>query len=90
MPQAALEGLYGAGQGSADVAEVLPDGLKLKLVGDPFNQYLSQRMYFIKWSIRRFLVSDSGMISFVNNYNQGGFFRETMFSIPEFEYEAAS
>jgi hypothetical protein len=70
-------------QKSADVAEVLPDGLKLKLVGDPFNQYLSQRMYFIKWSIRRFLVSDSGMISFVNNYNQGGGFRETMFDIPE-------
>jgi hypothetical protein len=75
----------------ADIVEALPDGLKLKLADDPlreyhtYNYYISQRMYFVKWAGRHFLLSDSNIIAFVNEYNQGGGSRETMSGIPELD-----
>jgi hypothetical protein len=75
-------GLYGAGHGQ--IAQVLPDGLMLNLTTE--DRVLSRHVYFVRWGQRRFLVAESSILRFVNDYNQGGFFREEMFGIPEFEY----
>jgi len=73
-------GLYGGDHG--EIVEALPDGLTLKLVfGSPKNSFLSERMYFVRWNSARFLVPDWQMKQFVNNYNEGGFARESMFGI---------
>jgi len=73
-------GLYGGDHG--DVVEALPDGLRLKLVfGSAKESFLSERVYFVKWGPHRFLVPEWQMMEFVNNYNEGGFARETMFGI---------
>ncbi len=74
-------GLYGGDHG--DVLEALPDGLRLKLVfGNARNSFLSERIYFVKWGAERFLVPDWLMLQMVNNYNQEGFTRSSMFGIP--------
>ncbi|MBI1190208.1 MAG: hypothetical protein GC200_05940 [Tepidisphaera sp.] len=73
-------GLYGGDEG--DIAEVLPDGLKLKLVfGSANGSFLSERVYFVKWGELRFLVPDWQMMDFVNRYNEGGYSRSGMFGI---------
>lgn len=74
-------GLYGGDHG--EIVEALPDGLRLKLVfGDAHDSFLSDRIYFVKWGPRRYLVPDHLMLEFVNNYNQGGYSRSVMFGIP--------
>jgi hypothetical protein len=74
-------GLYGGDHG--EVVEVLPDGLRLKLaLGEANGSFLSERVYFVKWGERRYLVPDWAMTQLVNNYNEGGFSRSAMYGIP--------
>lgn len=74
-------GLYGGDHG--EIVEALPDGLCLKLVfGDAHKSFLSDRIYFVKWGPRRYLVPDHLLLRFVNNYNQGGYSRREMYGIP--------
>jgi len=74
-------GLYGGDHG--EIAEVLPDGLRLKLAfGDARNSFLSERIYFVKWADQRYLVPEWLMTKFINDYNQGGYARAEMYGIP--------
>jgi hypothetical protein len=74
-------GLYGGDHG--EIVEAFPDGLRLKLAfGDARNSFLSERIYFVKWDTQRFLVPDWLMTRFINNYNQGGYARASMYGIP--------
>ena len=77
-------GLYGGDHG--DIIEPLPDGLRLKLViGQSGGSFLTERVYFVRWGERRYLVPDWAMMQVVNNYNEGGFGRINMFQIPRLE-----
>jgi hypothetical protein len=76
-------GLYDANHG--DIVETFPDGLRVKLVIPPdlsTYEFMSERLYFVKWGDRRYLVPEAQMQKLVNNYNEGGFAREEMYSIP--------
>lgn len=76
-------GLYDMNHG--DIAEVLPDGLRLQLAFDPALQYYGlwdDRLYFVNWGELRFLVPERKMLQIVNNYNNGGYAKESMFDIP--------
>jgi hypothetical protein len=76
-------GLYDANHG--DIVETFPDGLKVKLAIDPSAsqyRYLSLRLYFVRWGDRRYLVPEAQMTKLVNNYNEGSFARDAMYSIP--------
>lgn len=79
-------GLYGGNHG--DIVEVLPDGLRLKLAlpaDRDIMKFLDDRMYFVRWGERRYLVPASEMLRLVNNYNEGGFARESMYGIPRLQ-----
>lgn len=63
-------GLYDANHG--DIAEVLPDGLRLKLVLEERQtsyQYMSSRLYFVRSRGERFIVPAVLMINYVNRRN---------------------
>lgn len=76
-------GLYDANHG--DIVEVFLDGLRVSLAIDPklsTYKYMSERLYFVRWGKRRYLVPEAQMLNLVNNYNQGGFARNGMYDIP--------
>lgn len=77
-------GLYDKNHGpitKAD-AEGIEVDLKLATDGPETMSYLSPKLYFVKWGDRRYLVPESKMLTLVNNYNEGGYARSGMFSIP--------
>jgi hypothetical protein len=76
-------GLYDANYG--EIVEAFPDGLRVKLVIPTdlsLYNYMSERLYFVKWGERRYLVPEAQMTTLVNNYNEGGYAREEMYRIP--------
>jgi len=76
-------GLYDANHG--DIAETFPDGVRIKPAIDPdasMFQYMSERLYFVRWGDQRYLVPEAQMLQLVYNYNHGGYHRELMLSIP--------
>lgn len=76
-------GLYDANHG--DIVEEYPDGLRVKLAIDPGAsryQFFSERLYFVRWGDRRYLVPQTKMLNLVNNYNGGSFTRASLFDIP--------
>jgi hypothetical protein len=76
-------GLYDGNHG--DIAEVFPDGLRLKLaIPADLSTFetVSDRLYFVPWGEERFLVPECLLMKFVNNYNEGGFARAEMYHIP--------
>lgn len=80
-------GLYGGDHG--DIVEVLTDGLKVKLaLGREQHSFLSERLYFVRWGERRYLVPEWAMMKLVNNYNEGSYARRAMYSIPR-QYQDA-
>lgn len=79
-------GLYGGNHG--DIVEVLPDGVRLDLelpTDRDISKFLDKRMYFVRWGERRYLVPESEMLRLVNNYNEGGYARRSMFGIPRLQ-----
>src|SRR5205823_674599 len=45
--------------------------------------FMSERLYFVRWGDRRYLVPQAQMQKLVDNYNQGGFARDEMYNIPK-------
>ncbi len=79
-------GLYDANHG--DVVRSFPDGVEVKLAIDERasqNQFMSSRLYFVRWGDQKYLVPKSQMRQLVNNYNEGGFARESMFAVPRMQ-----
>lgn len=77
-------GVYDENHGN--IGEVLPDGLKLKLVSDEsLSQYhfMSSRLYFVAWGERRYLVPEAQMVSLVNSLNHGTAIGQIMSDMPE-------
>lgn len=76
-------GLYDANHG--DIVETFPNGVRLALAipvrGDCFD-FISERLYFVRWGDERYLVPESQMLKLVNNFNKGGYARQSMFNIP--------
>lgn len=67
------------------IAEVFPDGLRFNLAiapDVPNYGILSERVYFVPWGERRFLVPEKLMLTLVSNYNRGGRDRAQMPLIP--------
>ncbi len=82
-------GFYGGDHGT--IVEVLPDGLKIKpVLGADNYGMLDERLYFVRWGDRRYLVPEYSMMKLVNNYNEGGFARSGMYSIPRLHTPGAS
>jgi hypothetical protein len=76
-------GLYDLNHG--DIANDFDGGLQLKLAIDPSvsgYKYMSNRVYFVPWGDRHYLVPKAKLLEMVNNYNEGGFAREHMYGIP--------
>lgn len=76
-------GLYDMNHG--EIAEVLDDGLRLTLAFDPdldYTDFMDDRLYFVRWGDRKYMVPERQMIDLVNGYNQGGFSRELLMNIP--------
>ncbi len=76
-------GLYDMNHG--EIAEVLDDGLRLTLAFDTdldCMDFMNDRLYFVRWGDRKYMVPGRQMIELVNGYNQGGFFRESLMNIP--------
>lgn len=88
-------GLYDGNHGDIDGTfdddgDGKPDGLKIKWalnLNDRFN-FQSQKYYFVRWAGppgspgRFYFVPESQMIKLVNNYNEGGYARDGMYSAP--------
>lgn len=92
-------GLYDGNHG--DIAETFdldkdgqPDGLKInwKLNLSGGYHYDSKLFYFVRWDdpasdrIKRYIVPEEQMLEVVNDYNQGGYSRDSMYSAPK-KYE---
>lgn len=76
-------GLYDANHG--DIAGAFEGGISVRLAIDVKAStfaYMSEKLYFVRWGARRYLVPESRMLELVNNYNDGGFARDGMYSIP--------
>lgn len=74
-------GLYDGDWG--EIVGTYKDGLRFRLaIGREGGSFLSERVYFVRWGDRKYLVPGSKMFDFVNNYNVGGFRYESLFGIP--------
>jgi len=74
-------GLYDGDWG--EIVGTYKDGLRFRLaIGREGGSFLSERVYFVRWGDRKYLVPGSKMFEFVNNHNAGGFRHASMFGIP--------
>ena len=76
-------GLYEKNYGPITKSDTEGIEVDLKLAtGSGTMGYMSSKLYFVRWGDRRYLVPESRMLTLVNNYNEGGYGRSGMFSIP--------
>ena len=76
-------GLYDSAFG--DIMETFPGGVRiaLKTPDKPSSyNYMSDTLYFVRWGDRQYLVPEAQLQSMVNNFNQGGYAKSSMFDIP--------
>lgn len=80
-------GCFGVDGGEwGTISAVHPDGLTVDVEVVEFDKphrTVSQRLYFVRWGERQYLIPESRMLRFINNYNQGGSSRRAMFDSPE-------
>ncbi len=79
-------GLYDSNHG--EIVEVLDDGLLLQLAVDPDEKtrpFMDERLYFVRWGERRYLVPERQMMDLVNNFNEGGYARSGLYSAPRLD-----
>ncbi|HTU25421.1 MAG TPA: hypothetical protein VMF30_08495 [Pirellulales bacterium] len=79
-------GCTGSGQcNHGEVAETFPGGIVVrwaKPLGNGPHDYLSEKLYFIRWGEQRFVVPERQLKRMVVYYNAGGSDREQMWQIP--------
>ena len=76
-------GLYDANYG--DIAEILADGLKVKLAMDEslgYEHFMSSRLYFVRWGDSRYLIPEAEMLNLVNDLNRGSTLGWAMLMMP--------
>lgn len=82
-------GLYDADYGT--IVESLPDGLHVNLaLGAECGSFLRDRLYFVCWGDRKYLVPENRMLDVVNAYNQGGYSRSRLGGVPKRHVEGES
>lgn len=62
-----------------EIAETHPDGIRFTPSIPPKDcdcLTISDRLYFVQWGHRRYVVPESQMLEFVSNFNEGGLARE--------------
>ena len=76
-------GLYDANHG--DIVEPFNDGVVVRMAINTqasIYSFMSEKLYFVRWGERRYLVPEAKMLQLINNYNEGGYARREMYSIP--------
>lgn len=72
-------GLYAFNHG--DIVEVFDDGLRVRWAVPPSNDFMDwsdERLYFVHWGKRRYLIPEKLINEVVKDYNNGGFDRRMM------------
>jgi hypothetical protein len=76
-------GLGGANHG--EIVEAFSEGVKVSLAVDPDHpgdEFMSPKLYFVRWGHRKYLVPQRQMIQLASSYNYGGAQREGLWGIP--------
>lgn len=82
-------GLYDGNHG--DIVESTPNYLRVKFTLPPEDStydMVSEKLFFVKWSDRRYLAPEAKMPTLIDDFNRGGFARQSLYSTPRRQFSS--